>query len=886
MNCLALSDALAASNGVDAPMATINWKSPVSGLWSSKADWTGGIVPGAGDSAVIADSGTSSPYTISVATPVTVASLTLDDPDATLAIDKALSASNFVFDAGLIALHAGSSLTGTVTFADTMPTLATVNVFGTATLNNVVWNEGNAGSGVNFTTGYNGLPPTLIIEGGLQTNTATGSRANVAIYVPVVLDDVASLNDQYLRTGPTSLIDTPDLTLGAQEQLFTGTITASAGETITNLGNAEIGAVLGASIDNAGTMILRGTLAGGSVTNTGTLEFSGYPVDEASSFAPQATSLYNDGTILTSGELDLSGVGTLQAAGTNGKIVLDSGILVLRNPGSTKALLQEVEAQHVSGKGLWSVGISGTLNNTGATLTVGTATMLGEFGGSEYWGQSGLSGGTLVLADRGTEYLDLNVSGASIDSNGSTLLVSNASLIGDTISGVSTIVVSEWGGGFPSDLAIGDTSFSSGTVNFVIPDGTVTFDGDQSLAGDTITVSSRGTVDLGTLSTNGVTFDVKDFDAYVAYSDVILGTGGLSSSTVVNLEGGGALLDGIESNSGLIHGSTGGVELAGTFTNTGTISLTGANLYTGGPGTLLDNSGTITLVGGTLTVSPTQVVNTGKLSITNGTLQLVGPLNVASLSAIAHPGSYEEISGAFSLGGKLVCLDTGYNPKLSLVNGEISDGTLAIRAGQSFSATATGTDSSGQAAALISANILNNGTLSVSSYYSNFAPLISGSVSGTGTITIVAYSQVGISGEIGAHQTLVFGNLAEFGLVTQASETGFKGTLAGFAKYDVIALAGTVTSAGFAGSSVVATLSNGTTLALHTASALTGSLSVSQDGSLSLLTYESTTSPAAQDWISPGAVASYSSEDNVEHAFLDLHAAAADWHPFLNPHSL
>jgi hypothetical protein len=271
-------------------------------------------------------------------------------------------------------------------------------------------------------------------------------------------------------------------------------------------------------------------------------------------------------------------------------------------------------------------------------------------------------------------------------------------------------------------------------------------------------------------------------------------------------------------------------------------------------------------------VSPTQLSNTGSLSVTNGTLQLGGALTVASLSAVDHPGSAEEISGTMSLGGKLVNLDSGYYPTLSQVGGDITDGTLAIRAGHSFST-----------AGLISAGVMNNGSLLVAP---GSSATVAGSVSGDGTIHVSNNASLGIEGRIGTGETLDLsgGTHNNFGLLTTLAERGFAGTIAGFAPSDQIELAGTVTSAGFSGSSIVATLSNGITLALHTASALTGSISVLPDYKFSILVYASTASAGAGDWGSGGSDAQPGLADSGARAFVDVHALGFDWGPAVHVH--
>jgi hypothetical protein len=84
---------------------------------------------------------------------------------------------------------------------------------------------------------------------------------------------------------------------------------------------------------------------------------------------------------------------------------------------------------------------------------------------------------------------------------------------------------------------------------------------------------------------------------------------------------------------------------------------------------------------------------------------------------------------------------------------------------------------------------------------------------------------------VSAGQTVVFPSTTQFNFGTDAAAMSFAGTLSGFAVGDLISFSGgeTLTAANFVGSSLAVTLSTGATIALHTASALTGSLTI-EDG--------------------------------------------------------
>jgi hypothetical protein len=64
-------------------MSNKNWKNPVSDNWNTPADWDTGTVPVAGDDVII---GVAGGYTVTLTTPITVNSITISDPSATLSI--------------------------------------------------------------------------------------------------------------------------------------------------------------------------------------------------------------------------------------------------------------------------------------------------------------------------------------------------------------------------------------------------------------------------------------------------------------------------------------------------------------------------------------------------------------------------------------------------------------------------------------------------------------------------------------------------------------------------------------------------------------------------------------------------------------------------------
>jgi hypothetical protein len=205
-------------------------------------------------------------------------------------------------------------------------------------------------------------------------------------------------------------------------------------------------------------------------------------------------------------------------------------------------------------------------------------------------------------------------------------------------------------------------------------------------------------------------------------------------------------------------------------------------------------------------------------------------LTTSSLSAIADPGSQLIVGGTLDLGGATITDGGGAVPLFALGNGcQVTDGTLKIAGGKPL--TATGTTS-------ISAALVDNGGVTVAGASAHAS--ITDAVTGNGTISLAATrGYLGLGASIGAGQTIAFLDGSEtLGLTTAGAEAGFSATLGGFAVGDKIALTGeTITAAGFSGSSILVTLSTGSTMDFATSSALTGSLSVLNSGGNATLTY-------------------------------------------------
>ena len=117
------------------PAAPIHWKSAVSGDWSEGSNWVGGVVPGAGDDAVIDPGGT---YTVTISTAISANSLILSAAGAIVTETAGGSltlAGALTLTAGTLQLNSGATTFGGLTQSvGSMADTGTLTVSGTTVL--------------------------------------------------------------------------------------------------------------------------------------------------------------------------------------------------------------------------------------------------------------------------------------------------------------------------------------------------------------------------------------------------------------------------------------------------------------------------------------------------------------------------------------------------------------------------------------------------------------------------------------------------------------------------------------------------------------------------------------------------------------------------------
>lgn len=832
-------------------MSTLHWTSATSGNFETGADWTGGVAPGAADTAIIdAAPPAGGGYTVTLHDTATVAGLVLDQAQATLAISQgSLTAPAIDLLAGGILLRTGT-LSGTVT--------ATGGGLGFTGSGNVLENVTWQGTLAAFGT-TRGPAGTLTIRDGLTLTGAGGLGPGSATFDgSVVFDNVAGLDNAAISAGNVSFTGAA-MTLGGQLALNASAVAVGAQQTLTNNGT-----LVTPALSVAGTFVNDGSVTGGADFSAGMLQNNGaLSATTARSAIVMSTA---NAAAAQAGSVHLSGGGQFLVAGT--------------------LTTAQLAAQHVSADKLSGIGIEGVLNNAGASLAIGPGTTLpnlaaastGTISGGTITDLAGsgiadagaggnltLNGVTLTTAKPGFTFTGVNFTNGTFTGSKTLTLADGqgpADLSGSTFNGVQTLALAH------DSAILNGTSFTgvTGPVRVAVNyQSTLYLDPGQSLAGLAITAGS-GVLRLSP----GAAYDNGTIAVTPYGSLLVQGGGALGAHTALTVAAGGNLniAAGPAGDSITLLGSLGiaggGVAtVSGAVTNGGNITSAGGVFDMLGSASFT-NTGTIAMTGGSLVLDLANLTNSGAMSVTNGTLVLGGPLSLASLTSVADPGSTEMVTGTLDLGGKTIGFGAD-TPAFALgPNGAVTDGTLNIAAGQALTVTPW------LAGTTIAAGLVNNGTVTVTG--SAAAAAITGAISGSGTIALAgAGDTVTFANPAGSGQTIAFlGHNDVLAFASpQAAATG--ATLAGFAVGDQVRIqGGTVTSAGFTGDSIVATLSTGATISLATSSALTGSLAIGNSDGTATLTYVANTGAESHGWSLPGE-SSASLTPHVE-------AVGAGWH--------
>ncbi|OAF11482.1 hypothetical protein AXW67_21850 [Bradyrhizobium neotropicale] len=439
--------------------------------------------------------------------------------------------------------------------------------------------------------------------------------------------------------------------------------------------------------------------------------------------APGATFSFGSGTITGAGSLTLAGSGlvTLNTANSyTGGTILNGGNLVLAGAGTLGSTANNLT---VNGGNL-DLGNStqtqsGDVTQTGGTIQKGTLnTTSYQMTGGTLASSATVSASTEFDAQAGTVNGVLAGAGALVKSTSGTVTLAGAnSYTGGTTINAGTLAIS--GAGTLGNIANGLT-ITAGALDL---GGTAqTQNGGLTLTG--------GTVQNGTLASAGL-FDVR--------------TGAVSAA----LAGAGAVMKG---TAGTVTFSGANLYTGGTIINAGIFSLSGA-------GTLGDVANSLKVNGGTLDLGGTAQTQNGGLTLTGGTVQN---------GTLASTGTFDFRAGAVSAalaGAGAVVKATAGTVTFSGANTYagttmINGGTLALSGTGSIASSAVTNDSIFSIAGLTNGgtsivSLAGTGSVVLGSNsltLSNASGTFSGAISGTGGLTLTSGTETlsGTNGYTGA----------------------------------------------------------------------------------------------------------------------------------------
>jgi autotransporter-associated beta strand protein len=556
---------------------------------------------------------------------------------------------------------------------------ATVTLDGTRTIGALTFSNANA---YNIAPGTGGL---LVMDNGAGNASVTSTVGSHSITAPVRLasaNTVVTVNSASDTLTVSGAIDGN----GALIKGASGTLALSAnnvysgGTTVSNgalqiSSDANLGAATGAVILNGGTLSVLN-----SITTARNFQVSGTTgaIQVADSATYQINSSITDGT--SAGALNKTGPGTLILNGANsytGSTIIQSGIVQVGTGGTSGSLGTGpiVNNSAIVINRSDAVTIPGPLSGAG-TLTQNGGTLILAGNNVSYAGDVFVTSGTLNLAHASgigagnlsltntmltesasatlsnganagsTSFSNLTVSGDNtIDTGGTNSMTIAEQLIGP----IGTTITRNAGTGNLHFGIAGNTSFSNANFSgsFSNTNGTVSFsrgagsaNARWSFSGDTVTLTGvNGTINFGSLSGNS---------NIAASGTARVHTGQLSESTTYT----GVL------------GSSSGSTMAFRKLGTGTLTLTGQNLYASGQaitallgyntvisaGTLMLGSSSTGTASGPLGPSSGVVLLGNNDSLTNASLLTGGAFTLANPITVSG-GTVASSGYTLTLGG-------------------------------------------------------------------------------------------------------------------------------------------------------------------------------------------------------------------------------------------
>jgi RHS repeat-associated protein len=498
-----------------------------------------------------------------------------------------------------------------------------------------------------------------------------GAADDVIINVPGGVAITHALN-QTDTVASLSLAD--PFTLSSGTLTINGALSSTSTLTLTGgtLSQANIQAGTMLNVPDAGNSTLdHATLAGTALVNGHLNVTQGVTLAGGLFDVPHGSLPFQgDQTIGGTGEIHISAFGVVNAAGN---VVFGPMVTVHGTDGTLEASGGSLTNQGTisAGGGAFSLGAGGTLTNDGGTIKAdgGQLTIVGN------WSNTG----QIILTATAGSSLTL---GGSFTTAGMGTITPQAGTIN---------VVANWdntNSTFGLNAATGSWNFNGGTLTggkLTTADGAVfvanNWTVDQVTLAGTILVSGHLNVTHGLILENGL-FDVPDGSLFFQGDQTLSGTGAIHMSAFGAVSTSGNVTFGPTIT---VHGITGTLEESGgTFTNQGTISAE-SGAFNVGPGGNFTNAGTIKADGGQLTLSGNWS-NTGQIIVTataGSSLTLGGSFITASIGTITPLGGPISVAGNWDNTNSTFALNAATG-SWNLSAGTITGGTLATADGAVF----------------------------------------------------------------------------------------------------------------------------------------------------------------------------------------------------------
>ncbi|MBL0923977.1 MAG: autotransporter-associated beta strand repeat-containing protein, partial [Sphingomonadaceae bacterium] len=568
----------------------------------------------------------------------------------------ALVNGNAIADTGAVIVNGGTltiannetigSLSGTGGRIDTTNTGGTTLTVGGASVassfagqlvdnGSAVLSLTHIGTGSLTLTGTNNYSGATTISGGVLQignggTTGTLGSGNIINNASLILNrsDAFTLANAISGSGKLTQAGSGTLTLTGANSYSGGTIISGGA---LQIGNGGTGGTLGTgSLSNNGALIFNRSNAltvGNTISGTGTLTQAG-----TGTLTLTGSNSYSGGTIVAAGTLRL---GSDSAAGTGvitttGSVISYANGITINNPILIASNTTQLDVQ-----GSDAATQGGIISETGGPrplekIGTGSLTLTGA---NSFTGLTTISAGTLALGNTGS--LAGNVT------NNATF--SNAGAVSGTVMNAGNLVST---GSLSGGLSNAGTAAVSGTLS-----GTVANSGAITLAGATNGIGAVSQTATGSFDLNG---NATNFGSLSGSGAVALG----NATLTVGADGTSTTFGGVISGSGNVAKTgTGTLSLAGANSFTGLTAISGGTLALGSAGSLtgavLNNAGFVNggTVGGVL-VNSAGATATSSGALNGGVSNSGTLISTGSISQALVNNGNATIAG--SLNGNLV----------------------------------------------------------------------------------------------------------------------------------------------------------------------------------------------------------------------------------------